>query len=97
MFYNQADLRFRNSLDVPVYLSLCVDEERLAGEIRAPGDPGFRVEVYESDHRIERTEAGTIRENRIRRRTTDVAGGLIRDEEIAHNRAVVLYDIGEAE
>lgn len=92
VFYNQADLRFENPLDIPVLLALTVDEENLVGRLLTTKDPGLRFEVYETDHSFEKRNGQTFRENRIRRRIFLPDGHTLLDEEIAHNKAVVLYD-----
>ena len=92
VYYNFADLRFRNDLDFPVLISLRIDDRRLVGEVRAHEDPGWRVEVYEVDHRFYQAESGWMRENRLRRQFLAAEGEILRDEEVAHNLARVLYD-----
>jgi vancomycin resistance protein VanW len=96
VFYNQADLRFSNPLSTPVLLCLEVVSRTLRGRITSLGDPGFRVEIYEVDHRRFRERdgatAGWWRENRVRRRLRRVDGTVIADEEVAHNRAKLAYD-----
>lgn len=92
VFYNQADLRFVNPLDVPVLLSLTVVGETLIGRLLATEDPGLRFVVYEKDHSFKKQDGRTLRENRIMRRVLSPDGRTLVDEEIAHNRAVVLYD-----
>lgn len=91
VFYNRADLRFENPLSFPVILRLEVVERALRGRITSAQDPGFRVQVYEVDHRFLREGGGWIRENRLRRQIRRCDGTLIVDEEIAHNRARVAY------
>jgi vancomycin resistance protein VanW len=93
VFYNYADLRFENPLDEPVLLRLVIEDRggALAGELRTTRDPGWRVEVREVDHRFFRDEQGWWRENRLRRRFLLSDGTTLRDEEVAHNLARVLY------
>lgn len=92
IYYNFADLRFCNPLSTPVMIALHIDERHLVGEIRSTNEPGHTVEVYEVDHHFCRTEDGWIRENHLRRRFLAADGSVMRDEEVAHNRARVLYD-----
>src|SRR5262249_35093549 len=97
VFYNYADLRFENPLDEPVLIRPRVEGGALAGELRAPRDPGFRVEIPEHDHPSFRApDGGWMRENRIRRRLVRADGGVIAEHEVAHNVARVLYDPEEA-
>ncbi len=93
VFYNQSDLRFENPLPVPVVLSFKIDNDALIGMISAERDPGFRFQVTERNHRFWSEAGKTFRENRILRRVTLPDGTLILEEELAHNRAQVLYDV----
>lgn len=95
VFYNQADLRFANPLSVPIMVSFVIEDGALKGRVLTPRDPGVRFEIYELDHRIEKSDEGTFRENRIRRKTLSQDGIVLADEEVAHNRGKVLYDIGD--
>lgn len=90
--YNHADLRFENPLPQPVALRLELAGGELRGRLLAPADPGFRVEVYEVDHRFVREGDAWFRENRIRRRFVAPDGTVLLDQEVAHNRGRVLYD-----
>ncbi len=92
VFYNYADLRFENPLAQPVQLTLKVQEDALVGELRAAADPGWTAEIYETDHRLFRDRGGWIRENRIRRRLVRHDGSTLLDEEVARNRARLLYE-----
>lgn len=91
VFYNYADLRFENPLSQPVLLSLTVSGNELRGALHALVDPGWRAEIDETHHRFYRDRLGWMRENRIRRRIVLSSGELLLDEEVAHNRARVLY------
>jgi vancomycin resistance protein VanW len=97
VFYNCADLRFRNPHPFPVVIALCVDDECLHGEIRGAQHSRQRFEIYESGHVFERRGERVVRENRIRRRALDEHGNVIGDEELAHNRAVLLYELEDTE
>lgn len=95
VFYHYADLRFENPLDEPVLIDLAVrDHDRsLVGALRVAAPPPFGVEVYEAEHRLWRADdGGWLRENRVRRRVRDRDGRVISDEEVAHNRARLLYE-----
>ncbi|HTQ09505.1 MAG TPA: VanW family protein [Fimbriimonadaceae bacterium] len=92
VFYNSADLRFANRLDMPVAIRLKIEAGHLAGQIRSESDPGLKVEIYEVGHRFERQGDAWWRENRIRRRFIDAAGNVVSDEEVAHNLGRCLYD-----
>lgn len=92
VFYNYADLRFENPLPQPVLLLLQLDKGTLTGSLGAKCDPGWRAEIYETDHRFVRESSGWRRENRIRRRFLRPNGHVLHDEEVAHNAARVLYE-----
>jgi vancomycin resistance protein VanW len=93
VFYNWADLRFANPLDVPVALRLRVDGEALVGELRTAAPIDVRAEVYEVDHRVFAVDGAWWRENRIRRRVVRASdGALLLDHEVAHNLARVAYE-----
>jgi vancomycin resistance protein VanW len=91
VFYNQADLRFENPLDIPVALSLSIADGRLIGSIRSASDPEIRVEIIETEHRFFRQGTDWMRENRIVRRISD-SHGLLSEHEVAHNLARTLYE-----
>ncbi|HLJ55921.1 MAG TPA: VanW family protein [Chthonomonadaceae bacterium] len=90
VFYNYADLRFENPLDRPVALRLRIAGSHLVGEVWTDVDPGWTIEVYEADAQRYRDGDAWIRENRVRRRICR-DGAVLSDEEVAHNRARVLY------
>jgi len=91
--YNYADLRFENPLPGPALLRLTVAGGELHGRLLLERDPGWRVQVYQQDHRFYREGGGWIRENRVRRSITAAdSGRVLLDEEVAHNVARVLYE-----
>ena len=93
VFYNWADLRFANPLDVPVALRLAIEADQLVGELRAPTDVDLRAEVYEVDHRFFEQGGAWSRENRIRRRIVRPSdGALLVDHEVGHNLARCAYE-----
>lgn len=92
VYYNFADLRFRNPLPHPLMIAIKIEDRKLMGAILSAAPTELRVEMYEVDHRFEKSSEGWIRENRIRRRYKLLDGTLVRDEEVAHNRARVMYD-----
>lgn len=93
--YNYADLRFENVLAQPVILRFRIEERQLVGELWTAEDPGWTVEVYETDHRFFREGENWMRENRIRRRFRLPDGSVLFEQEVAHNRGRVLYECGE--
>jgi vancomycin resistance protein VanW len=91
VFFNSADLRFRNPYDVPVLIELQIADGQLYGTVKLNRDPGVRVEVYEVDHAFTRDGDEWYRQNRICRRVTSSRGEVLCDEEVAANRARCLY------
>lgn len=89
--YNYADLRFENPLPQSVLLRMQIRNRSLDGELRAETDPGWIVEIYEEGHRFFRENGEWIRENRIRRCFRMPDGGVLLDQELAHNRGKVMY------
>lgn len=90
--YNYADFRFENPLPQPVMLRARVQGGAFVSELWTTGDPGFRFEVEEVDHRFYRDDEGWMRENRLRRRVRRPSGELVSDVEIAHNTGRVRYE-----
>ncbi len=93
VFYNYFDLRFENPLPVPVLLRFKIKNAVLVGEIWTSHDPGWTVNIYESEHERYRFNNEWIRENRIRRRFVRKDGQILLVQEMAHNRGRILYDI----
>ena len=91
VYYNRADLRFENPLPYPVLLHVRIDGGHVVGELRTESDPGFRIDVYETGHRFFDRGGVLFRENRIRRTFLGLRGETIRDDEVAHNVARVMY------
>ncbi len=94
VFYNWADLRIANPLDVPVVLRIGVERGELVGELRAGAPVDLRAEVYEVDHRFVERDGAIWRENRIRRRIARASdGALLIDHEVAHNVGRIAYPL----
>jgi vancomycin resistance protein VanW len=91
--YNYADFRFENPLPQSILIRLQVVDNTLQGELRATAAPGWRSEVYEVGHRFLREGDVRYRENRIHRRFVMADGTVLLDQEVAHNRGRVLYDV----
>lgn len=92
VFYNYRDLRFRNPYDFPLSLRLEVRDHHLVGGLWSTHEPGHAVEIYESEHRFFQECHRWMRENRIRRRFVAREGQVLRDEEVSHNLAEVMYE-----
>jgi vancomycin resistance protein VanW len=92
VFYNSADLKFRNPHPFPVLLHLRIVEGALHGEVRLTRDVDLQIEVYEKDHHFRREGESWYRENRIWRKSTTKDGVVLKDEEVVHNVGRCLYD-----
>jgi len=94
VYYNFADLRFDNPLDLPVRLSMQIVDGELRGRLCAAADPGLRIAIDQVEHRFFRAGDGQLwRENRLRRRVRTPAGELLSDHEVAHNLGRVCYPL----
>ncbi len=91
IFYNYADLRFENPLPQPIVLRLRLEDQHLVGEFWTDANPGWTAEIYEAGHNRSRDRGVWIRENWIRRRFVRSDGSVLLDQEVAHNRARILY------
>lgn len=90
--YNRLDLQIKNGTKEPYQLSLKLTEDHLAGCWRTTRPDGLRYEVYEKEHRIlSNAWGGYIRHNTIWRKTFDGDGEMIRDEFVAENNALMMY------
>lgn len=92
VFYNYRDLRFANPHPYPLVIRLEIDGGTLTGGLWGTSDPGHRVVMYERDHRFFREGDHWMRENWIRRRIVGGEGRVLRDEEVSHNLAQVMYE-----
>lgn len=94
VFYNWADLRFANPLDVPVVLRLAVDHHELIGELRTETALDLCAHVYEVEHRFVERSGAIWRENRIRRRIARASDGAVFvDHEVACNAGRIAYEL----
>lgn len=89
--FNYANLRFQNPLPYPVLVIAEIVEKQLQVELRTTIDPGWRVEVYEKNHRFFKKGETWWRKNEIRRRFTWPDNELLKDELVAENKARLLY------
>jgi vancomycin resistance protein VanW len=90
--YNYRDLQLYNNTKDTYQLKLYVDDENLFGELKSTAEPKCMYEVYEKDHHISHEFwGGYVRHNTIYRRTYDLDGALIKDELLAENNAVMMY------
>ena len=91
--YNYIDLQVKNNTGHPYQLCVRLTDEYLEGEWRTLSEPEYKYEVYEKEHRItHETWGGYMRHNVIGRRVYErKTGGLIGDEYITENHAVMMY------
>jgi len=91
--YNYIDLQLRNATPYPVQLRVWLSETHLHGEICTGTPISERYEVLEKEHLIRHEPNGSYsRHNRIARRVFSVASGeLLREEWVAENHALMMY------
>lgn len=91
--YNYIDLQLRNETPHPVQLHVWLSETHLHGEICTDTPFSERYEVLEKEHLIRHEPNGSYsRHNRIARRVFSVASGeLLREEWVAENHALMMY------
>lgn len=88
--YNYRDLRLVNPGPASYRLSVGLDGEQLRGAWRADREPEARYEVYEAAHWFSQAPNGAyLRHNVLRRRRVGAAD--VRDEPVAENHALVMY------
>lgn len=91
VFYNYLDLQFRNPSPNSYVFSLEVTETELVGRVWAAQPLDFTVEVFETGAGVIREGGQKYRINRIHRRVWGQDGNLRKEEEVAANRALILY------
>lgn len=90
--YNYRDLQLYNDTKDTYQLKLYMDNEYLFGELKSTTEPKCRYEVYEKEHVISHEFwGGYVRHNTIYRRTYGLDDTLKKDEFIAENHAVMMY------
>jgi vancomycin resistance protein VanW len=90
VFYNYVDFQFRNRLPFPLMLETNVRHPVLAGAIRTPQNPTWRVRVIETDHAFYRRDGAVWRRNKVWREVTEASGAETRELLLA-NDCRVLY------
>lgn len=91
--YNYIDLQFRNDTADTFQIDLWLDAEYLNGEIRSDRIPDQTYEVFETDHLIKMQPwGGYTRHNRIWRRQTSCIDSLTREDLVAENHAIMMYN-----
>ena len=91
--YNYIDLQLRNDTSDTFKINLWLDDAYLNGEIRSDRASEVEYEVYETDHLIKiQPWGGYTRHNRIWRRQTSKIDGLLTDNLVTENHAIMMYN-----
>ena len=91
--YNYVDLQIRNDNIEPFQLCVRLTDENLVGEWRAALAWDYTYEVYEQDHSIKQEYWGAyVRRNTIYRRIFNADKGLVADEFVTCNVAIMMYE-----
>ncbi len=91
--YNYIDLQLRNDTPDTFQINLWLDDEYLNGEIRSDVKAEFEYEVYETDHLIKMQPwGGYTRHNRIWQRKTSLIDGMLTEDLITENHAIMMYN-----
>ena len=86
------DLMIRNDTEQPFQLCVQVGKQVLKGEWRAPAPPVCRYEIVERNHRMDQASwGGYVRHNELYRRIYDLEGGLLEEEFLFANDAIMMY------
>ena len=90
--YPHRDLMIRNDTEQPFQLCVQVGKQVLKGEWRAPAPPVCRYEIVERNHRMDQASwGGYVRHNELYRRIYDLEGGLLEEEFLFANDAIMMY------
>ena len=90
--WNYIDLQIRNDTEQVFQLCIRLSDTHLQGEIRSAVEPDFTCQVFEKEHLIRHEPwGGYSRHNRIARRVWSAGGQLVREEIVAENHALMMY------
>lgn len=90
--YPHRDLMIRNDTDQCYQLCVRVGESHLEGEWRAETSPEFQYRILERNPRMEQAAwGGYIRHNELFRQVFDLNGGLLWEEFLFANDAIMMY------
>ncbi len=90
--YNYIDLQLRNDTDQPIQLCVWVGATHLHGALRAAHAWPEHYAVVEQDHQIRHELwGGYSRHNRLVRQAFGSGGALLREELVADNHALLMY------
>lgn len=91
--YNYVDLQLENTTDHTFQIHLWLDEEYLHGEISCSDNLQSKYEIYETDHMFrQQWWGGYTRHNRIWKRITCLTDHTSREELVAENNAIMMYN-----
>jgi vancomycin resistance protein VanW len=91
--YNYIDLQLRNDTNDSFQINLWLDDEHLNGEILGSRASEFEYEVFETDHLIKMQPwGGYTRHNRIWRRQISLIDGLVVEDLVTENHAIMMYN-----
>ena len=90
--YPHRDLMIRNDTDQDFQLCLRVGETHLEGEWRAARPPEHRYEIVEREPRIDQMSwGGYVRHNALYRMVYGLDGGLLEEQFLFANDAIMMY------
>ncbi len=91
--YNYIDLQLKNETEQSFQINIWLDEKYLLGELRCEHDLEENYEIFETDHRFEHQFwGGYTRHNKIWKRITKVATQESKEELVAENNAIMMYN-----
>lgn len=91
--YNYVDIQLTNNTDQNFRIDLWIDDEYLNGELLSDRKPEFKYEIYETDHLIKMQPwGGYTRHNRIWKRSTSLVDGMLSEELVTENHAIMMYN-----
>jgi vancomycin resistance protein VanW len=91
--YNYIDLQLRNDTEHTFQLNLWLDDEYLNGKILSSRPSEFEYHIFETDHFIKMQPwGGYTRHNRIWQRRTSLIDGLVNENLVTENHAIMMYN-----
>ncbi len=91
--YNYIDLQLRNDTRETYQINLWLDDEYLNGELLSDRPSDTKFEIFETDHLIKMQPwGGYTRHNRIWKRSTSLIDGMLNEELVAENHAIMMYN-----
>ncbi|PZD96325.1 vancomycin resistance protein [Paenibacillus sambharensis] len=91
--YNYLDLQICNTTEACYQLCLRVADNELVGSWRSDAVPVHTYKVYEKAHRMQAEPWGAYtRHNEIWRHVYNMDAGLVKDEYITENHALMMYE-----